>query len=750
MDKIYQEILEAIELKKENDAKIAELKSKISDNEKTAKSIENSIDFSMDKDSMENKIQARKRQNLDIENGKMNLEKQRLEDQTNGKIDEIKAKLQSMIAEERAKLEDNENKYEENVTMENWNSFYNEEVFENAKSSEVGEKSFEILENIKKMENVYNQLSSKDIEKLAKEAEENSKGAKIEDTKTVKQQTSNKDTVKESEASYIDTLQEKLVQRNQKLQEEHIKETRTRICKDVFAKKEKGFEDLLIPEYKELKNAILDLVDKDPDGLRKIMYKISDMPLEDVYKYLIKGTQEAKDEDRVKNIKEGLRKIEARREELNPKKEETKKDEPKKEEPKKDDKRRGELERRLRRVFGAKEKRFEDLIIDEYLFLKEDMFKLLDKDLDGLEKVLNQMRNMKLSDIYRSMLTKAKEQGKEDKAQYISEILDKTTEREAEIEKESKEKTKQEEELKNLGNKDSKAKKDESKKDESKKDESKKDESKKDESKKDEAKKDEPKKDEPKKDEPKKVKPYEKTTIEVDTQHNIIVICAKGKTEPYRVSNSDDIKKFIKNGKEYKKDKEYKKLFDKKALKKADPVLLGILVDVGDMDAAKEYVNAFKSENATSIDLKYTFGAYYEANVPMTTINNYERFAKKAEKSADATVEGLKKGPIGRFMDWRNARKAKKLEAAKEGKPTFGEKVQTYLFDEFGEERNEKIAEYKKAKQENKAKNNFKDEMKKDVPTPEEQAKTAKEFGEKQKAEKREPKARRNTTEKVK
>lgn len=576
MDKIYQEILEAIELKKENDAKIAELKSKISDNEKTAKSIENSIDFSMDKDSMENKIQARKRQNLDIENGKMNLEKQRLEDQTNGKIDEIKAKLQSMIAEERAKLEDNENKYEENVTMENWNSFYNEEVFENAKSSEVGEKSFEILENIKKMENVYNQLSSKDIEKLAKEAEENSKGAKIEDTKTVKQQTSNKDTVKESEASYIDILQEKLVQRNQKLQEEHIKETRTRICKDVFAKKEKGFEDLLIPEYKELKNAILDLVDKDPDGLRKIMYKISDMPLEDVYKYLIKGTQEAKDEDRVKNIKEGLRKIEARREELNPKK------------------------------------------------------------------------------------------------------------------------------------------------------------------------------DEPKKDEPKKVKPYEKTTIEVDTQHNIIVICAKGKTEPYRVSNSDDIKKFIKNGKEYKKDKEYKKLFDKKALKKADPVLLGILVDVGDMDAAKEYVNAFKSENATSIDLKYTFGAYYEANVPMTTINNYERFAKKAEKSADATVEGLKKGPIGRFMDWRNARKAKKLEAAKEGKPTFGEKVQTYLFDEFGEERNEKIAEYKKAKQENKAKNNFKDEMKKDVPTPEEQAKTAKEFGEKQKAEKREPKARRNTTEKVK
>ena len=183
------------------------------------------------------------------------------------------------------------------------------------------------------------------------------------------------------------------------------------------------------------------------------------------------------------------------------------------------------------------------------------------------------------------------------------------------------------------------------------------------------------------------------------------------------------------------------------------------------MDAAKEYVNAFKSENASKIDLKYTFGEHYEANVPMKAINNYETFAKKAAKSADATVEGLKKGPIGRFMDWKNARKAKKLEAAKEGKPTFGEKVKTYLFDEFGEERDEKIAGYKGAKQksnvehvdpdhekeqESKAENDFKDEMSKGAPSPEKQAEKAKEFGEKEKAQKREPKARRKTQEEVK
>lgn len=511
-------------------------------------------------------------------------------------------------------------------------------------------------------------------------------------------------------------------------QERHIKETRLRICKDVFAKKEKGFEDIITPEYEQVKNSILALVDKNPNKLREIMYKISDMTIEDIYEDIIKTVKQQGNDDKAKNIAKNLEKIKARREELNPKKDESKKDDSKKDEPKKenskqDNERRGQLERRLRRVFRNKEERFEDLIIDEYVFFKEDMFKLLDKDLDGLENVLNQMRNMKLSDIYRSMMAKAKEQGKEDKSLYISEMVDKITEREAEIKKEKEEKLKQEEELRNYKNKagkDDKAGKDNKGK-----------------------------------------QPYEKTTIEVDTQHNKIVICAKGKTSPYKVSESESIKGFIKNGKEYKKDKQYKKIFDKKALKKVDPVILGILIDAGDIDAAKEYVNAFKNENASSIDLKYKFGNYYDANVSMKAINNYETFAKKAAKSADATVEGLKKGPIGRFMDWRNARKAKKLEAAKEGKPTFGEKVQTYLFDEFGEERNEKIAGYKGAKQksnvehvdpdhekeqESKAKNDFKDEMSKGAPTPEKQAETAKEFGEK--AQKRERKEMKKTMEK--
>lgn len=695
MDKIYQEILEAIELKKENEAKIAELESKIRENAHEIETIENRINFSMNKDSLENQVESRKIENMEIENNKMNLEKQSLQNEVDGKINAIKSKLEGMIAEEEAKLEDNENKYAEKAAMERWNSFYDEELFENTQVNEAENKSFEMLDNIRKMKEVYNSLSTETIEKLAEEAKKNS---------------------------------EKLIQRNQKLQEEHIKETRLRICKDVFAKKEKGFEDILTSEYEQLKNSILDLVDKDPDKLRKVMYKISDMTLEDIYEDIIKTVKQNGNEDKAKNIAENLEKVKARREELNPKK-----DEPEKDDSKKDNDRRGQLERRLRRVFRAKEERFEDLIIDEYVFFKEDMFKLLDKDLDGLENVLNQMRNMKLSDIYRSMMAKAKEQGKENKSLYISEMVDKVTEREAEIKKEKEEKLSQEEELRDYKNRDNKDNKD--------------------------GKGGKDNKDN------KGKKPYEKTTIEVDTQHNKIVICAKGKTSPYKVSESENIKGFIKNGKEYKKDKQYKKIFDKKALKKVDPVILGILIDTGDMDAAKEYVNAFKSENASSIDLKYTFGEYYEANVPTKAISNYETYAKKAAKNAEATVEGLKKGPIGRFMDWRNARKAKKLEAAKEGKPTFGEKVQTYLFDEFGEERDEKIAGYKEAKQksnvehadpdhekeqESKAKNDFKDEMSKGAPSPEKQAEKAKEFGEKEKAQKREPKARRKTQEEVK
>lgn len=642
------------------------------------------------------------------------------------------------------------------------------------------------------------------------------------------------------------------------------KEMRMKIYQDIFSKMEKGFEDLLLPEYAEIKNAILNLMDKDPDKLRKVMYTISNMTIEDMYEYIIRLETTRKQGYKANNMTKCLEKIKARREEINKnneKDEETREEQPisaketkenhkkskqlyeaqkalkrevdriksefskqygistyckyfeheihglissttnltiedvtlyteniknktlldiykeklaeiegqiesangeKKEKLEKyrintekniqrmekavnqhsqeehsneqsqptsnakDEKNEQEqetsnneekrkLEKELKSMFRHKEERFEDILIYsyEYEYFKKDIFKLLDKDLDGVKSIMNEMRNMTLLDIYSKMLEAAQKSGQERKEKYISKTLRKIKQRDIEIKKEAEEEAKKEEELKNYKSKDDKRSKNNKDKKTGQDKKGGKD------SKNREGK-----------------KPYEKTTIEVDTQHNKIVICAKGQTRSYKVDDIEGMKLFIKNGKEYKNMKETIKngekekkvrVFDKKAVKKADPLILGILIDAGDMDAAKEYVRAFKDENDTSIDLKYTFGEHYSPITPNKVIKNYETAAKRAEKSADATVEGLKKGPVGRFMDWRNARKTKKLEAAKDDKSNGTETT---------------VKE-----QESEAKNNFKDEMSKGAPSAEKQAEKAKEFGEK--AQKRERKYRK-TAEKVK
>ncbi len=114
MEKIYQEILEAIELKKENETKIAELERKISENLAKGQEFNNRAVYA-DKESIEYQVELREKQKMDIESGKMKIEKQSLENEVNGKIDAIKAKLGIMIAEERVKLEDNEKKYRQNI-----------------------------------------------------------------------------------------------------------------------------------------------------------------------------------------------------------------------------------------------------------------------------------------------------------------------------------------------------------------------------------------------------------------------------------------------------------------------------------------------------------------------------------------------------------------------------------------------------------------------------------------------------------
>ena len=343
-------------------------------------------------------------------------------------------------------------------------------------------------------------------------------------------------------------------------------------------------------------------------------------------------------------------------------------------------------------MFKLKEERFEDLLIDEYKYLKEDIFNLLDKDLDGLRKVMSEIDSMTLENIYEKMLAEAQKLGNKDKSKNISEFLEKIKQRQEELNKEKETAKKQEEELRKYKSK----------------------------------------KDKPQPKPQSKPEPYEKTTIIVDAKRNKITICLKGKTHPtYEVYNNEKIDGFIKNGKEYKKDKGYKKTFDKRALKKVDPAIFGILVQEN-MEAAKEYVNSFKDGQKSLVDVKYTFSKE-TINVPKKALRNYKNYAKKAEERGVATVEGIlkRRSPIEILKQWSKTNQAKMLESERM--------------------KQDRLARENEVKREEESR--FKDEMKKDAPTPQEQAKTAREFGEKEskraKAPKRERKNRR-TQEEVK
>ena len=270
-----------------------------------------------------------------------------------------------------------------------------------------------------------------------------------------------------------------------------------------------------------------------------------------------------------------------------------------------------------------------------------------------------------------------------------------------------------------------------------------------------------------------KKKVMDKTTIDIDAKNNIIRIYKKGTSEPlYEVSDAEDIKTFINNGKEYKKDKEYRKEFGKKTLKKVDPAILGILVDIGNMELAEEYVNAFKNRNSNDIDIKYLF-SNYTVGIPQKIVRNYIDSAKEAKKVKAVTVEGLSKGFMSMFKKWSNANQATMLESARmkearmakedaDANQPKGEKAKDKKakkqsrFERFarrvlgdkGYEDTVKAAEEGKPK--NEEKNSFKDEMSKDAPSPEKQAKTAQDFEtQKGKREKRERKDR-TTVEEVK
>lgn len=439
---------------------------------------------------------------------------------------------------------------------------------------------------------------------------------------------------------------------------------------NVVDKLKRGYEDLLSPSFMDRINEYYNSPDLTKEDVKKAVKELEGKTLLDIYKEdlqviekQIKQTSDYKIKANLKVRKEQtiryINMVKQRKSEIF----------------------------KLNKMFKQKEEHFEDLVIDEYKYFKQDMFKLLAKDPNGLRHIMSEMSGMKLSYIYSKMLEKAQKLGQEDKAKDISEALEKIKQREEEIKRKEEHNKDYEKYAKDLNKKNERNNNNGDNKEN---------------------------------------KPYEKTIINVDSKNNKVVVCLKGKTKPsYEAIDNETIEALLRNGKEYKKDKNYRKEFKckRRVLKKVDPVILATLIDSGDIETAKEYVNAFKNKNFNSIDVNYSFSDH-TVGVPMKITNSYRRFAKKAERRNVATVKGLSRGPIGMLKRWSRANKAAMLESEKM--------------------KEARIARENAARDQEK--NSFKDEMKKDAPTNEEQSETARKFKEKQKAQKRERKDKKTKT----
>ena len=234
-----------------------------------------------------------------------------------------------------------------------------------------------------------------------------------------------------------------------------------------------------------------------------------------------------------------------------------------------------------------------------------------------------------------------------------------------------------------------------------------------------------------------KPQPNEETVIHVDAEENVITIWVKGEIGERVVTKNEHIEQFIKNGKEYKKDKTLRNEYGKKALKKADPAILAILMRIGNEDAIADYVESFKKDMPKLVTVAYRFSDS-TVGVPMKTINNYKDYARKAQKSGVAQVFGLSRGPIAMLKRWSRANQASMLESEKMKEVRIAreeieikehrerakaekaekatkkaekaarrakklEKAQFILFEEFGDEYEKKLQEYEDEKQKEKA-----------------------------------------------
>ncbi len=318
-------------------------------------------------------------------------------------------------------------------------------------------------------------------------------------------------------------------------------------------------------------------------------------------------------------------------------------------------------------MFARKEKGFEDLLPKSYLDFKNDLFELVDKDLEKYYKFVNAISNMSLQELLVKMSDTAQKLGRQERVNDLTEALKKIDERTNEADKAepAKKETAKTEPVKKEPAKKELAKTEPAKKEPAKKEPAKTEPEKKEpvktEPEKKEPAKTEPVKKESEKKEPAKTEPekksYDATRIVVEPTFDSITIFIKGEKEPHVVNN---MKELMKDGKTLKKHRIFSKTpLYALGIKKSDPAILKALESIGRDDLKNDYINSFVEPKDTIDGIQYLFDNAGKMNKKM--MRQVKKYAKYAEGYGVAEVTGLKKGRIDKVKDWFYARKRIKL-----------------------------------------------------------------------------------------
>lgn len=324
--KAMEELKEVIEIKENNDKQ-----SEIIDKEIKVKVDEgfkyNNKMFAMDKES--EKYQKLNAQKLENDKGieELNQRKEELRLEWVKGIANIRNELNEDIKIEQSKMDSLDKKIEEirtkiheNDSIRNWNIMYEDAEFEEEDTAKMVE---ELKPLLKEKEDMENQIQTTQMLTYLLNVDHIDKIDEIIKQRVLREEKKTEDKQPEIKKLEDKETQEKPEINETSAQKEHAEEAR-KMAKDVFTKKEVGYEDLLAEEYLYLKEDILGLADKNPEGLASIMNEISKMSLHDMFLKMLENAQKLGKEYNANHIAEDLKKIEDREKQLTELTQETK------------------------------------------------------------------------------------------------------------------------------------------------------------------------------------------------------------------------------------------------------------------------------------------------------------------------------------------------------------------------------------------------------------------------------------------